>query len=354
MSRYWSDRVSHLNPYVPGEQTESKLVTKLNTNESPFGPSERVIEAILRCVGEDLRLYPDPSSLALRDAIASVEGVNRDNVFVGNGSDEVLAHTFQAFFSSSRPILFPDVTYSFYPSYCRLFGLTYEQIPLNDDFAISVESYSKKNGGVILPNPNAPTGIDLGLKAIRELLENQSEQVVVIDEAYVDFGAESSTTLLGEFPNLLVTRSFSKSYGLAGLRVGYALGQVELIEGLHRVKDSFNSYPVDRLASAGAIAAIQDRDYLDNIRRQIVSNREQLVSGLSELGFFVLPSATNFVFVRHEHMSAKSLNQELRKVEILVRHFTRPSRIEEFLRITVGTEAMVNKLLKSLKLILRH
>jgi histidinol-phosphate aminotransferase len=326
----------------------------LNTNESPFGPSERVIEAISRCVGEDLRLYPDPRSLALRDAIASVDGVNRDNVFVGNGSDEVLAHTFQAFFGSNKPILFPDVTYSFYPSYCRLFGLNYEQIPLNDDFIISVESYSKENGGVILPNPNAPTGIDLGLKAIRELLNNQSEQVVVIDEAYVDFGTESAATLLGEFPNLLVTRSFSKSYALAGLRVGYALGQVELIEGLHRVKDSFNSYPVDRLASAGAIAAIQDRDYLDNIRRQIVSNREQLVSGLSELGFFVLPSATNFVFVRHEHMSAKSLNQELRKVEILVRHFTRPSRIEEFLRITVGTEAMVKKLLKSLKLILRR
>jgi histidinol-phosphate aminotransferase len=232
--------------------------------------------------------------------------------------------------------------------------LNYEQSPLNDDFVISVESYSKENGGVILPNPNAPTGIDLGLKVIRELLNNQSEQVVVIDEAYVDFGTESAATLLGEFPNLLVTRSFSKSYALAGLRVGYALGQVELIEGLHRVKDSFNSYPVDRLASAGAIAAIQDRDYLDNIRRQIVSNREQLISGLSELGFFVLPSATNFVFVRHEHMSAKSLNQELRKVEILVRHFTRPARIEEFLRITVGTEAMVNKLLKSLKLILRR
>jgi histidinol-phosphate aminotransferase len=354
MSRYWSDRVSYLNPYVPGEQTESRLVTKLNTNESPFGPSERVIEAISRCLGEDLRLYPDPRSLALRDAIASVEGVNRDNVFVGNGSDEVLAHAFQAFFGSKKPILFPDVTYSFYPSYCRLFDVTYEQIPLNEDFVISVESYSKENGGVILPNPNAPTGIDLGLKAIRELLNNQSEQVVVIDEAYVDFGTESAATLLGEFPNLLVTRSFSKSYALAGLRVGYALGQVELIEGLHRVKDSFNSYPVDRLASAGAIAAIQDRDYLDNIRRQIVSNREQLISGLSELGFFVLPSATNFVFVRHEHMSAKSLNQELRKVEILVRHFTRPARIEEFLRITVGTEAMVNKLLKSLKLILRR
>jgi histidinol-phosphate aminotransferase len=354
MSRYWSDRVSDLNPYVPGEQTESRLVTKLNTNESPFGPSERVIEAISRCVGEDLRLYPDPRSLALRDAIASVEGVNRDNVFVGNGSDEVLAHTFQAFFSSSRPILFPDVTYSFYPSYCRLFGLNYEQIPLNDDFVISVESYSKENGGVILPNPNAPTGIDLGLKAIRELLKINLNRLLLLMRLMLILAAESAATLLGEFPNLLVTRSFSKSYALAGLRVGYALGQVELIEGLHRVKDSFNSYPVDRLASAGAIAAIQDRDYLDNIRRQIVSNREQLVSGLSELGFFVLPSATNFVFVRHEHMSAKSLNQELRKVEILVRHFTRPARIEEFLRITVGTEAMVNKLLKSLKLILRR
>ncbi|OUT77855.1 MAG: histidinol-phosphate transaminase [Betaproteobacteria bacterium TMED22] len=354
MSRFWSDLVSRLNPYVPGEQTESKSVTKLNTNESPFGPSERVIEAISKCVGEDLRLYPDPRSLALRDAIATVEGVSNSNVFVGNGSDEVLAHTFQAFFNSNKPILFPDITYSFYPSYCRLFDLSYEQIPLNDNFVINVDSYSKENGGVILPNPNAPTGIDLGLAAIRKLLENQSKQVVVIDEAYVDFGAQSAAKLLGEFPNLLVTRSFSKSYALAGLRVGYALGQAELIEGLHRVKDSFNSYPVDRLATAGAIAAVQDRDYLDVVRRKIASNREQLISGLTALDFLVLPSATNFVFARHETISATTLNQELRKVDILVRHFTRPVRIEQFLRITVGTEAMVHKLLKSLKLILRH
>ena len=354
MSRFWSDLVSRLNPYVPGEQTESKSVTKLNTNESPFGPSERVIEAISKCVGEDLRLYPDPRSLALRDAIATVEGVSNSNVFVGNGSDEVLAHTFQAFFNSNKPILFPDITYSFYPSYCRLFDLSYEQIPLNDNFVINVDSYSKENGGVILPNPNAPTGIDLGLAAIRKLLENQSKQVVVIDEAYVDFGAQSAAKLLGEFPNLLVTRSFSQSYALAGLRVGYALGQAELIEGLHRVKDSFNSYPVDRLATAGAIAAVQDRDYLDAVRRKIASNREQLISGLTALDFLVLPSATNFVFARHETISATTLNQELRKVDILVRHFTRPVRIEQFLRITVGTEAMVHKLLKSLKLILRH
>ena len=235
-----------------------------------------------------------------------------------------------------------------------MFDLSYEQIPLNDNFVINVDSYSKENGGVILPNPNAPTGIDLGLAAIRKLLENQSKQVVVIDEAYVDFGAQSAAKLLGEFPNLLVTRSFSKSYALAGLRVGYALGQAELIEGLHRVKDSFNSYPVDRLATAGAIAAVQDRDYLDVVRRKIASNREQLISGLTALDFLVLPSATNFVFARHETISATTLNQELRKVDILVRHFTRPVRIEQFLRITVGTEAMVHKLLKSLKLILRH
>ena len=352
MSRFWSDLVSRLNPYVPGEQTESKTVTKLNTNESPFGPSDRVTEAISKCLGEDLRLYPDPRSLALRDAIASSEGINSDNVFVGNGSDEVLAHAFQAFFKAKKPILFPDVTYSFYPSYCRLFDVPYEQIPLNDDFVISVESYSKESGGVILPNPNAPTGIDLGLTSIRKLLEGQPDQVVIIDEAYVDFGAESAAGLLNEFPNLLVTRSFSKSYALAGLRVGYALGHADLIEGLHRVKDSFNSYPVDRLAAAGAIAAIQDRNYLDMVRQNISSNREQLTSGLSALGFLVLPSVTNFVFARHEKLSAQHLNQELRKVDILVRHFTRPARIEEFLRITVGTEAMVNNLLKNLKLIL--
>ena len=352
MSRFWSDLVSRLNPYVPGEQTESKTVTKLNTNESPFGPSDRVTEAISKCLGEDLRLYPDPRSLALRDAIASSEGINSDNVFVGNGSDEVLAHAFQAFFKAKKPILFPDITYSFYPSYCRLFDVPYEQIPLNDDFVISVESYSEESGGVILPNPNAPTGIDLGLTSIRKLLEGQPDQVVIIDEAYVDFGAESAAGLLNEFPNLLVTRSFSKSYALAGLRVGYALGHADLIEGLHRVKDSFNSYPVDRLAAAGAIAAIQDRNYLDMVRQNISSNREQLTSGLSALGFLVLPSVTNFVFARHEKLSAQHLNQELRKVDILVRHFTRPARIEEFLRITVGTEPMVNNLLKNLKSIL--
>ena len=354
MSRFWSDVVSRLSPYVPGEQTDSKTVIKLNTNESPYGPSKKAIDAISRCVGDDLRLYPDPRCLDLRAAVASLEDLSVDNVFVGNGSDEVLAHVFRALFKSDQPVLFPDITYSFYPSYCRLFDLSYEEIPLNADFLIEIEDYSKGNGGVILPNPNAPTGIDLGLPSIRRLLESQSDSTVVIDEAYVDFGAESAAVLIQEFPNLLVTRSLSKSYGLAGLRVGYALGHADLIEALHRVKDSFNSYPVDRLASAGAIAAIEDRDYLNKVRLDIMRSREKLSSGLSALGFLVLPSATNFVFVRHERLSARSLHQELRQADILVRHFTRPTRVEEFLRITVGTEEMVAEMLKRLQLILAH
>ncbi|MDA0238044.1 MAG: histidinol-phosphate transaminase [Proteobacteria bacterium] len=354
MSRFWSDVVSRLSPYVPGEQAESKTVIKLNTNESPYGPSKKAIEAIARCVGDDLRLYPDPRCSKLREAIASSEGLTVDNVFVGNGSDEVLAHVFRGLFKSNQPVLFPDITYSFYPSYCRLFDLCYEEIPLNADFLIDIEDYSKGNGGIILPNPNAPTGIDIGLPSIRRLLESQSDKTVVIDEAYVDFGAASSVVLIQEFPNLVVTRSLSKSHALAGLRVGYALGHTDLIEALHRVKDSFNSYPVDRLASAGAIAAIEDRDYLNKVRLDIMFNRERLSSGLSALGFLVLPSATNFVFARHERFSARVLYHELRQADILVRHFTRPTRIEDFLRITVGTEEMVGQMLERLQLILAH
>ena len=354
MSRFWSDVVSKLTPYIPGEQTESRTVIKLNTNESPYGPSKKAIEAIAICVDENLRLYPDPRCLELRAAIASSEGLNLENVFAGNGSDEVLAHVFRGLFKSDRPVLFPDITYSFYPSYCRLFDLSYEEIPLTADFLIQIEDYSKDAGGIVLPNPNAPTGIDLGLSSIRTLLENQPDKTVVIDEAYVDFGAQSSAALIQEFPNLLVTRSFSKSYALAGLRVGYAMGHADLIEALHRVKDSFNSYPVDRLASAGAIAAIQDRDYLHKVRLNIIRNREKLAFGLSALGFIVLPSATNFVFARHKRLPARLLYQELRQADILVRHFAHPIRIENFLRITVGTEDMVEQILERLQLILTH
>ena len=351
MSRFWSDVVSKLSPYVPGEQPSNSEVIKLNTNESAFSPSERVIEAISNCVGDDLRLYPDPHSLTLRRAIASVEGLSSDNVFVGNGSDEVLAHAFRALFKRDQSILFPDITYSFYPSYCRLFDLSYQEIALDRDFMVDVENYPKKNGGVIIPNPNAPTGIDLGRKSIRRLLERQSDQVVIIDEAYVDFGADTAAIFIEEYPNLLVTRSLSKSHALAGLRVGYALGHVDLIEGMHRVKDSFNSYPVDRLASAGAIAAIQDQDYLDRIRVETGRNRDRLTSGLTALGFSVLPSAANFVFVHHKRIAATTLNEELRKMNILVRHFARPDRIEGYLRITVGSEGSINQLLDKLQII---
>ena len=351
MSQYWSDFVSGLDPYSPGEQPDLTDIIKLNTNENPYGPSPKALQAVEALLNQDLRLYPPPGADSLKHTIAAYYQLTPANVFVGNSSDEVLAHVFNGLLRHSKPLLFPDITYSFYPSYCRLFDLPYQEIALDRDFMVDVENYPKKNGGVIIPNPNAPTGIDLGRKSIRRLLERQSDQVVIVDEAYVDFGADTAAIFIEEYPNLLVTRSLSKSHALAGLRVGYALGHVDLIEGMHRVKDSFNSYPVDRLASAGAIAAIQDQDYLDRIRVETGRNRGRLTSGLTALGFSVLPSAANFVFVHHKRIAATTLNEELRKMNILVRHFARPDRIEGYLRITVGSEASINQLLDKLQII---
>ncbi len=349
MSRYWSTVVRGLNPYVPGEQPKLANLVKLNTNENPYGPSPKVLEAVRVEAGDTLRLYPDPNSDKLREAIAANHGVGPSQVFVGNGSDEVLAHAFLALLKHEQPILFPDVTYSFYPVYCGLYDIEYREIPLTDSFEIRVDDYCLPNGGIIFPNPNAPTARLLALSEIERLLERNTESVVVVDEAYVDFGGESAVGLVAKYPQLLVVHTLSKSRSLAGLRVGYAIGQPELIEALIRVKDSFNSYPLDRFAQAGAVAALQDRAYFDETCRKVIATRDRLTAELTALGFEVLPSAANFVFARHVQRDGAELAASLRERSIIVRHFRKPARIAPFLRITVGTEEQCDALIAALK-----
>ncbi|AHI26820.1 histidinol-phosphate transaminase [Komagataeibacter swingsii] len=347
MSRFWSPVVHTLTPYVPGEQPRLANLIKLNTNECPYGPSPKVLDAIRAATNDTLRLYPDPTAQALCAAIARAHDVPADHVFVGNGSDEVLAHTFQGLLNHGAPLLFPDITYSFYPVYCGLYGIRHETVPLDDDMRIDIAAYRRPCGGIIIPNPNAPTGIALGLDAIRTVLTDHPDAVVVVDEAYVDFGAETAITLVGQHPNLLVVRTLSKSSALAGLRVGYAIGQPDLIAALTRIKDSFNSYPLDRLAQVGAIAAIEDREWLANTREKIISSRNRLTDSLGKMGFDVLPSQANFIFARHPDRDAAYLASALRERAIIVRHFRTP-RIAQWLRITIGTDAECQALIAGL------
>ncbi|MCX7156446.1 MAG: histidinol-phosphate transaminase [Rhodocyclales bacterium] len=351
MSRFWSDVVKGLKPYVPGEQPKLANLVKLNTNENPYGPSPQALEAIRAATDESLKLYPDPNAEQLKLAIAKYHGIESKNVFVGNGSDEVLAHIFLGLLKQSRPILFPDITYSFYPVYCGLYQVSFETIALADDFSIRVGDYAKPNGGIIFPNPNAPTGCLLPLADIERLLQSNPDSVVVIDEAYVDFGGESAIPLIAKYPNLLVVQTLSKSRSLAGLRVGFAAGHADLIEALERVKNSFNSYPLDRLAIAGAVAAYEDREYFEKTCRAVIASRETLVGELKVLGFEVLPSAANFIFVRHPQHDAEKSALALRRRSIIVRHFKLP-RIEQFLRITVGTDEQCAALIAALTEIL--
>lgn len=345
MSRFWSGFVNELDPYVPGEQPKLANLTKLNTNENPYGPSPKVIEAIRMAASDRLRLYPDPTSANLRQAIADFYRIDSAWVFVGNGSDEVLGHVFNAFFRQDASILFPDISYSFYPVYCQLYQISYDTVPLSHDFSINVDDYDRINGGIIFPNPNAPTGCLLALSEIERLLQKNTESVVVIDEAYIDFGGESAVSLVKDYPNLLIVQTMSKSRSLAGMRVGYAIGQADLIEGLIRVKDSFNSYPVDSLASAAGVAAMNDKAYFNETCQAVIDERNKVVAGLEELGFDVLPSAANFVFASHKQVDAVEIAAGLRKEGIIVRHFTKP-RIDQFLRISIGT-AGENQLLLS-------
>ncbi len=353
MSKFWSDVVHKLIPYVPGEQPKLDNLVKLNTNENPYGPSHQVIRALQAEAADSLRLYPDPNSDKLKAAIADYYGLQTNQVFVGNGSDEVLAHVFQALLKHSRPLFFPDITYSFYPVYCCLYDIEYEEIPLNGNFEIDVKDYDKPNGGIIFANPNAPTGVPLALTEIESLLKINTESVLVIDEAYVDFGTESAVNLISTYPNLLVTQTLSKARSLAGLRVGYALGHKDLIEALIRVKDSFNSYPIDRFAEAGAIAAMQDKAYFEETRKKVIASRGVLVKGLQALHFEVLPSGANFIFARHKTLAGENLAAKLRDKSIVVRHFQKPSRISNYLRITIGTDGQSKQLINALSAILK-
>lgn len=353
MSPYWSKVVQGLTPYVPGEQPKLANLIKLNTNESPYGPSRRVLEALRTEIGDSLRLYPDPASDRLRAAIAKRHGLTPDHVFVGNGSDEVLAHVFLGLLKHETPVLFPDITYSFYPVYCGLYDIKYEQVPLNAAFEIAVDDYLKPNGGIVFPNPNAPTGCLVPVAEIERLLCANTGSVVVVDEAYVDFGGESVVPLVSRYPQLLVTHTLSKSRALAGLRVGYAIGHPDLIEALNRVKDSFNSYPLDRFAQAGAAAAIEDDDYFQAMCRKVIVTKQKLVQDLHDLGFEVLPSAANFVFARVPGRDGGEIAAKLRERSIIVRHFRKPARIGEFMRITVGTDEQCAGLVEALRDIVR-
>lgn len=367
MSQFWSSTVHRLTPYVPGEQPGLPDLVKLNTNENPYPPSPAVLAALNAELGDDaaaLRLYPDPEATPLKSAIAEQltnHGITLSQVFVGNGSDEVLAHVFIALLKHERPLLTPDIGYSFYPAYAQLYGINCVRIPLDADFSIRVDDYlhdaTQDCGALILANPNAPTGRLLPLTDIERLACAHPDAPVVIDEAYIDFSGETiadiptAIALVNRLPNLLVVRTLSKSYSLAGLRVGYAIGQQPLIEALDRVKNSFNSYPLDRLAIVGGVAALRDRAHFDATRHAVMQNRAWLSKALDTLGFEVLPSATNFIFVRHPQCDASRIATGLRARNIIVRHFNQP-RIDQHLRISIGTEAQCRALIESLPAIL--
>ena len=347
MSKFWSPLVASLEPYVAGEQPVIQDLVKLNTNENPWGPSPRVLEAIHAAATDDLRRYPDPSATKLRQTIAAYHGVSPDEVFLGNGSDEVLAFLFAGLLKHDAPLLYPDITYSFYPTYSKLFDIKTKTIPLADDFTIRVEDYAGPCGAIILPNPNAPTGIGLPLKAIAALASEHPDQVVAIDEAYVDYGGETAIPLIATHENIIVIRTFSKSRSLAGMRVGYAVARRPLIEALERMKDSFNSYPLDRLAQAAAQASVEDDAWFMRLRDRLIAIREKLVADLEARGFEVLPSQANFVFARKPGHDGKALATALRERAVLVRHFAKP-RIADFLRISIGTEAECARLISAL------
>jgi histidinol-phosphate aminotransferase len=347
MSKFWSDAIRRLVPYVPGEQPKEQQVVKLNTNENPYPPSPRVMEALQGFDLNRLSLYPDPNATALKQALADYHAISRDRVFAGNGSDEVLAHTFMAFFRQNAPLLMPNISYSFYDVYCNLYDIQYQEIPLRDDFSIVLDDYSQPNGGIIFANPNAPTGRTLALDEIEQLLQRNTESLVVVDEAYVDFGAQSAVALTQRYDNLLVVQTFSKSRSLAGLRIGFAIGHPDLIEGLERVKNSFNSYPLDMLAITAGVAAIEDQSYFRDTTDRIIATREWTRSELEVLGFMVLPSCTNFLFASHRYLEAAELMGYLRARGVLVRHFSRPL-IDNHLRISIGTDAQMQQLIDTL------
>jgi histidinol-phosphate aminotransferase len=346
MSIYWSQIAKDIEPYVPGEQPRDKKYIKLNTNENPYPPSPKVLEAIRQAANGDLRLYPDPSCTILRETIAKYYGLNIDEVFVGNGSDEILAFAFLAYFNPGKPILFPDITYSFYPVYSKLFNIDYSLVHLSNDFSIPVEEFFGENGGVIIANPNAPTGKYMCPELIEEIVKRNINSVVIIDEAYIDFGGESSVRLIRQYPNILVVKTLSKSRSLAGLRLGYALGQKDLLEGLDRIKNSINSYTIDRLGLLAAVKAIEDEDYFNNTRFKIINTRERISGELVKSGFKVVESKANFIFISHPSVRAADIFKQLKDRGVLVRYFNKP-RIDNYLRVSIGSDEEMDVFLRA-------
>lgn len=348
---YWSPFVNDLVPYTPGEQPKVTNLIKLNTNENAYGVSPKVLNVLKETLSDHLKLYPDPTSNQLCVELAELHGVDTDYIFVGNGSDEVLGIAFFALLKHDKPILFPDITYSFYPVYCNLFNIAFNTIPLTEDFEINLQDYSNKDcTGIVITNPNAPTGVLLNPQLIKEYLIKHTNQIVIVDEAYIDFGGESVVSLVKQFPNLLVIRTFSKFYALAGLRVGYAVGNPDLIEGIRRVKDSFNSYPLDRLAQTAATEAVKDIQWSVNNAQRIINNRNYLIQSLKKIGFKILDSQANFIFASYPNIPGATLASQLREKNILVRHFNTP-RIKNWLRITVGNEEECKQLIHTIKII---
>lgn len=356
-TRLWSDKIRNLTPYVAGEQPKADNLCKLNTNENPFPPSPKAIDAMQQVLvrGADLRLYPDPESEDLCQTLADYYKLDRSQVFVGNGSDEVLAFIFACFFVKDRPLLTPDISYSFYPVYAQTFDVDTKIISLKDDFSIDTSDYNKSCGGIIIPNPNAPTGVLLALDDIKKLANQHPNAVIVIDEAYIDYADKSASaiSLINECDNILVVQTFSKSRALAGLRVGMAFGHANLISALNTYKNSFNSYPIDRVAQAGAVASILDEEYFEQKRQAVIALRDRLTDDLADLGFDVLPSAANFVFAKPNHsvLSTQEIFEKLRSQGVIVRHWNKP-RISDYLRITVGTDEQNTRLIQTLKEIL--
>lgn len=351
MSAFWSSTLERLTPYVPGEQRAGAGIVKLNTNENPYPPSPAVMQAIAGVCADALRRYPDPESVALRQALADYHGLSIDQVFVGNGSDEILALAFQAFFTNDRVLQFPDISYSFYPVYCDLYGIEPCTVALEADYSLDLERFQANAGGIIFPNPNAPTGSEVTCEAIERLLQRHTEQVLLVDEAYVDFGTQSMVPYIDQYPNLLISGTFSKGRSLAGLRLGVAFGHPDLIEGLQRIKNSFNSYPVDALAQAAGIASINDeryfREHVDALKR----TRSHTIESLEQRGFQVLPSAANFVFARVPETQyeggAPALFERLSDAGVLVRYWAKP-RLKQWLRISIGTPEEMQKLLNAI------
>lgn len=348
MKDLWKKNLRDIEPYVPGEQSKDRDIVKINANENPYPPSPKAVEALKNFDTNRLKFYPQANATALKQAIAEYYKVKTENVFVGNGSDDVLALAFQAFFNGDKPIAYPDITYSFYPVWCRLLGIEYVNYPLDEDFRINVEDYKEENGGVVIPNPNAPTSIGEGREFVEKLMEYNQDSVVIIDEAYCDFGGVSSVPLISKYENLLVTGTFSKSRSLAGMRIGFAIGSKTLIDTLEAVKNSYNSYTVDALSIAMGIEAMKDVEYFNETISKIIATRTRVTEKLRSLGFEVLDSQTNFIMATHKDYDMKEMFEYLKKNKIFIRYFNLP-RINKYVRITIGTNEEMDKFLQGVK-----